>query len=114
MLTDHDKDGGRLGNSKESHGSKEDVTIFFAKLGNYGSEWELTCPLLFKECLRRFLQSDSSHHAHFKYKSCTFCQSQLTLPQVLLSYEVQPPRLATFPKQLDYRSRADLVFIDPI
>lgn len=32
----------------------------------------------------------------------------------LVSYELQPTRHATFPEQLDYRSRADLVFIDPI
>lgn len=51
--------------------------------------------------------------AHFEYKHRTFCQSQSICHRHLVSYEVQPTHYATFPEQLNHRSRADLILLDP-
>jgi hypothetical protein len=59
------------------------------------------------------MASAATVFADFEYKHRTFCQSHSTLPQVPRLIEVQPTRYATFPEQLDYRSRADLILIDP-
>lgn len=72
-----------------------------------------TCSRLFRGSLRRLLQSDSRHHANFAYKYRPICHSQSTSHRYLVRYEVQRIGHA-FSKRLDYRSRADIILIDPI